>query len=141
MPYLHVSLVHSARTSSGLPEAAGCFPRAYSHAGRGEKEACTLGPHRVPLSRCEAPGSPPRGPRQPAGCRELSSARGAESAHRRARGAGEEPGGHALPQARVLFSGVSKTLSFSAELFLASCPAASCLSHSSPRASSSPALT
>lgn len=59
MSYLHVSLVHSAWTSSGLPEAAGCFPRVSSHASRGEEEACTPGSHRVPLSRGEAPGSPP----------------------------------------------------------------------------------
>lgn len=53
MSYLHVSLVHSAWTSSGLPEAAGCFPpRFLAHTGlRGEKEACTPGSPRVPLSR------------------------------------------------------------------------------------------
>lgn len=66
-----------------------------------------------------------------AGCRELFSARGAESGLGRARGEGEKPRRPRFSRRRRSCSpGVSKTHSFSGELFLASCRAASCLSHS-----------
>lgn len=136
MSYLHVSLVHSALTSSGLPEAAGCFPGFTCTAAEGRRRRAAglpglSGPRlqvaRRPWQRCGLPGAVPRS--------------GAESGPGE-RGQGEEPGGRcALPQAQVLLAGVSKTHSFSAQLFLASCRAASCLSLSSRSLLLLPALT
>lgn len=88
------------------------------------------------LDRASEPGgrlqvSRPRWPPgRSAGCWELFSARGAESGHRRARGGDEEPRRPRSPAgAGPASPGDSKTHSFSTQLFLASCRAASCLSH------------
>lgn len=104
MSYLHVSLVHSASASLGLPEAAGCFPpRVDLHTNRGEK----MGSQRVPLSQVKAPGSlAGRGPltalRAAGNCSSLGvlKADTGEQAEE-----ARSPGGHALPQAQVLLAG------------------------------------
>lgn len=56
--YLHVSLVHSASASSGLPEAAGCFPPVFT---------CTpnRGDGGVHTGFSEGPSEPPRRSRYP----------------------------------------------------------------------------
>lgn len=103
MSYLHMSLVHSASTSSGLPEAAGCFARVYSHSNRGATAACALGSDRAPPNRWEAPGSPlaasPLAAEQPAGNCSLLGVLKADTGERAEEA--RSPGGHGLPQAQV----------------------------------------
>lgn len=136
MSYLHVSLVHSASASSGLPEAAGCFPSCLlAHQQRGED-----GVHSVFSDGAPEPGGrlqvarPLWPPGRSVRCRELFSARGAESGHRRARGGDEEPRRPSSPAGSGPASpGVSKTHS-STELsrFLPGCLMSLYLRHEPP---------
>lgn len=97
--------------------------------GRRRRAHCVLDRASEPRGRLQVarPRWPPGGS---AGSWELFSARGAESGHRRARGGDEEPRRLRSPAgAGPASPGDSKTHSFSTQLFLASCRAASCLSH------------
>lgn len=97
--------------------------------GRRRRAHCVLDGAPDPGERLQV-ARPRWPPGRSVGCRELFSAQGAESGHRRARGEDEEPRRPRSPAgAGPASPGVSKTHSFSTELFLASCQSASCLSH------------